>query len=200
MSTEEFQAEFERIFQRKVPLYFHSASHVGVSLTGGLDSRMVMACLPALEAPPICYTFAGPQGDLLDATIAKRVATECGLEHQVLRIGADFLSDYGTYLDRTVYATDGAAGALWTHEIYLNEQARRLATVRLTGNFGSEILRSMSTLKPVRLDRALLAPEFVATVAQLEESASTRWEVIPTRRFARSRGACLVSSRQPARN
>ena len=36
---------------------------------------------------------------------------------------------------------------LGAHELPLSEQARALAPVRLTGNFGSEVLRSMSTFK-----------------------------------------------------
>lgn len=164
LGTQEFQSAFEQSFRKALPRYLRSKSRIGISLTGGLDSRMIMAGLPALERPPICYTFAGLHGDLLDARVARRVASECGLEHQVLRIGADFLSDYGDYFDRTVYVTDGCAGALWTHEIYMNAQARELATVRLTGNFGSEVLRSMSTFKPLGLDRNLFAPDFRAQV------------------------------------
>ncbi|MCI0564410.1 MAG: hypothetical protein MN733_38550, partial [Nitrososphaera sp.] len=60
------------------------------------------------------------------------------------------------YVDRTVFVTDGCAGALSAHEVYLNAQARQLSPVRLTGNFGSEILRSMSTFKPVGLTSALI--------------------------------------------
>jgi asparagine synthase (glutamine-hydrolysing) len=164
LSTEEFQSALERSFQELIPRYFQGRSRLGISLTGGLDSRMIMASLPALETRPICYTFAGMRGDLLDVRVARRVASECGMEHQVLRIGQDFLSDYGEHLDRTVYVTDGCAGALWTHEIYLNAQARELATVRLTGNFGSEVLRSMSTFKPLALHRDLFAPGFRAQV------------------------------------
>src|SRR5206468_813556 len=126
-------------------------SRIGISLTGGLDTRMIMACLPDLPKPPICYTFAGLHGETLDARVAARVASECGLEHRLLRIGPDFLSEYGNYVDRTVYVTDGCAGAVGAHEIYLNAQARRLAPLRLTGNFGSEVLRSMSTFKTVGL-------------------------------------------------
>ena len=99
------------------------------------------------------------------------MAAECGFEHRLLRIGPDFLSDYGGYVDRTVYVTDGCAGALWTHEIYLNAQARRLAPVRLTGNFGSEVLRSMSTFKRVGLSRELIAPDFRAQVDAVADDA-----------------------------
>ena len=46
-----------------------------------------------------------------------------------------------------MYISDGCAGLLGAHELTLSEQARQLAPVRLTGNFGSEVLRSMSTFK-----------------------------------------------------
>jgi len=160
LSDEDFQSEFESTFKRVLPRYLRGESRLGISLTGGLDTRMIMGCLPALETPPICYTFAGLDGHTLDARIAARVASECGLEYRLMRIGPDFLSDYGRYLDRTVYVTDGAAGPVWTHEIYLNAQARLLSPVRLTGNFGGEVLRSVSTIKKIGLSRELIAPGF----------------------------------------
>jgi asparagine synthase (glutamine-hydrolysing) len=51
--------------------------------------------------------------------------------------------------------TDGSFGVCGAHEIYLNNQARGLASVRLTGNFGSEILRGMTTFKPLGLSADL---------------------------------------------
>ena len=164
LSAEDFQSEFESTFKRALPRYVAGESRIGISLTGGLDTRMIMACLPALSPPPICYTFAGLQGKTLDVRIAERVASECGLEHQVLRIAPDFLSNFASYVDRTVYATDGCAGSGAAHEIYLNAQATQLAQMRLTGNFGSEILRSMSTFKRMALSPELLAPDFQASV------------------------------------
>jgi asparagine synthase (glutamine-hydrolysing) len=160
LSVEDFQSEFEWSFKRALPRYLRSDSRIGISLTGGLDTRMIMACLQDLPKPPICYTFLGLRGETLDARVAARVAAECGLEHRLLRISPDFVSDYPSYLDRTVYVTDGSAGPVWTHEIYLNAQARQLASVRLTGNFGSEVLRGVSTFKKVGLSRELIAPHF----------------------------------------
>jgi asparagine synthase (glutamine-hydrolysing) len=87
-----------------------------------------------------------------------------------LRIGSDFFSDFATHADRTIYITDGCFGILGAHEIYLNAQARQLAPVRLTGNFGSELLRGASTFKPVGLSHDLLSPEFSRSVdASLEK-------------------------------
>jgi asparagine synthase (glutamine-hydrolysing) len=164
LSADDFQTAFEQSFKKALPRYLKGPSRIGISATGGLDTRMIMACLPELPTPPICYTFTGVQGLTMDARLAARVATECGFEHRLLPLGPDFLSDYAAHVDRTVYVTDGTAGPVWTHEIYLNRHARCLAPVRLTGNFGSEVLRSASTLKNVGLSRELIAPDFRARV------------------------------------
>ncbi|MBK8185450.1 MAG: hypothetical protein IPK63_22115 [Candidatus Competibacteraceae bacterium] len=121
---------------------------------------MIMACLPELQPKPLCYTFSGLTEETLDVRLAARVAKVCGLDHHVLRIGTDFLENYGHYVDRTVFITDGCAGALSAHEIYFNAQARTLARIRLTGNFGSEILRNMSTFKAVKFSSALINKDF----------------------------------------
>jgi asparagine synthase (glutamine-hydrolysing) len=160
LSAEDFEIEFDKTFRRVLPRYFDSVPSLGVSLTGGLDTRMIMACRPESRRNPVCYTFGGPCGETRDTVLARRVADGCGLEHHMLRLGPDFLAEFPSYADRTVNATDGCCGVFGSHEIYLNKQARELATTRLTGNFGSEVLRSMSTFKPINLSRKLLNPDF----------------------------------------
>jgi asparagine synthase (glutamine-hydrolysing) len=157
--AETFESEFQATFKRILPRYFQSNSKIGISLTGGLDTRMIMACRPKTDENPVCYTFSGEDGLTLDDRLAARVAEACGLEHRLVRIGSDFLSAFPLHVDRTVYATDGCCGATGAHEIYLNAQARQLAPVRLTGNFGSEVLRGVSTFKPIGLSDDLLTPE-----------------------------------------
>ena len=159
LPADSFQAEFQKTFERVLPRYFESQSRVGISLTAGLDSRMIMACLSKHGEKPICYTFAGEKQDTLDARLARQVAKACGLEHEILRLSGDFFSNFGSYADRTVYITDGCLGALGAHEIYLNRQARQLASVRLTGVFGGEILRGVSMFKPLPLSPRLVNPE-----------------------------------------
>jgi len=164
MDAEAFETEFQHTFSKILPRYFGAGSPVGISLTGGLDTRMIMACLPRSAGRPVCYTFSGQTDRTLDELLAGRVAATCGLEHRTLRIGGDFLSDYARYADRTVYATDGCSGATGAHELYLNAQARQLSPVRVTGNFGSEVLRSMSTFKPIGLSPALFHEAFAPDV------------------------------------
>jgi asparagine synthase (glutamine-hydrolysing) len=155
-----FDSTFQDTFKKILPQYLEAESKVGISLTGGLDTRMIMACLPqvGLEKPR-CYTFTGVSGETLDARLAGDIARSCGLEHQLLRIGSDFFSDFQHHADRTVYVTDGSFGITGAHEIYLNELARQVAPVRLTGVFGSEVLRGMSTFKVMPLSPRLVVPE-----------------------------------------
>jgi asparagine synthase (glutamine-hydrolysing) len=154
-----FEAEFQEAFKRVLPRYFESQSRVGISLTAGLDSRMIMACMPKREEQPICYTFSGEKQETLDVRLARQVAKVCGLEHQTLRLGSDFFSNFGSYADRTVYITDGCLGPMGAHEIYLSRQARQLAPVRVTGVFGGELLRGVSMFKPIGLSPRLLNSE-----------------------------------------
>ena len=81
-----------------------------------------------------------------------------------MRIEPDFFSDFASHVDATVYGTDGCFGVTGAHEIYFNKQAREIAPVRLTGNYGSEILRGVSQFKPLKLSPSLFALPFRSAV------------------------------------
>jgi asparagine synthase (glutamine-hydrolysing) len=172
LSVEVFQSRFQDAFKKVLPRYFESQATTGISLTGGLDTRMIMACRPSTAREAICYTFSGEKGQTCDDRLAAQVAKVCGLEHRLLRIGSDFFSDFASHVDRTVYITDGCFGVTGTHEIYLNKQARQLATVRLTGNYGSEVLRGVSTFKPIKLSSRLFNPQFGSVLNSTAEPAA----------------------------
>lgn len=175
LPAQAFEAHFDDTFRALLPEYLRDAAQVGLSLTGGLDTRMILACLPREHSPALAYTYAAEAGErLLDARIARRAAQMCGMPHQVLTVGPDFLRDFARQLDRTVWASDGCAGVLGTHEAWLSEKARRLAPCRLTGNYGSEVLRSMSTFKRNGADDAVLDPALAALVAAAVGEQSAR--------------------------
>jgi asparagine synthase (glutamine-hydrolysing) len=192
LTAEGFQARFQETFRRVLPRYFKSDSRIGISLTAGLDSRMIMACLSKEREKPVCYTFAGAKKDTLDVRLAGQVAKACGLEHEILRLSEDFFSNFASYADRTVYITDGCLGALGAHEIYLNRQARQLAPIRLTGVFGGEILRGVSMFKPLPLSPRLVDPDLGQSLNALAKEWSrnsqhpitfTAFREIPQKRF-----------------
>jgi len=165
LSVESYESEFQETFQRILPRYVESDAKVGISLTGGLDTRMIVACLPKTNPSYTSYTFVGQNGLTLDARLAARIAASLGLDHCALHIGPDFLRNFDTLLDKTVYVTDGCAGVLSSHEIYFNARARQISPVRLTGNFGSEVFRSVSTFKPLGLQAQLLSESCAKSVA-----------------------------------
>jgi asparagine synthase (glutamine-hydrolysing) len=164
LTAEKFENQFRETFRRILPRYFEPHSRVGIALTGGLDTRMIMACRPQNGARTACYTFSGNNGLTLDDKIAARVASASNLEHSLLRLEDDFFSDFPTHLDKTIFVTDGCAGLSNAHEMYLNRKARQLAPIRLTGSFGSEILRNISTLKQVPLSPHLFSGDWRAKI------------------------------------
>jgi asparagine synthase (glutamine-hydrolysing) len=168
LAHEDFEAKLSETFNKILPPYFATDSKIGIALTGGLDTRMIMACRPQGDRNQACYTFTG-QGDhaILDDKIAMRIAAVCGLDHQLLRLRPDFFSDFAAHVDRTVYITDGTFGITGAHEIYFHRQARALAAWRLTGNYGSEVLRGISTFKPLRLKADLLNVEWARRIANI---------------------------------
>ena len=193
LTAEAFNSRFQETFKRVLPRYLESNSKIGISLTAGVDSRIIMACLPQIGGNSICYTFSGENRDTLDARLAARVAKACGLEHQLLCLDPDFFSDFASHVDRTVYATDGYLGSLGAHEIYLNNRARMLSPVRLTGVFGGEILRGVSMFKPLHFTHQLVNPDLAETVTSCTAHWShdgehpitfTAFREIPEKRFA----------------
>jgi asparagine synthase (glutamine-hydrolysing) len=168
LSEEAFESAFEETFKRVLPRYFETERKIGISLTGGLDSRLIMACLPNIKAMPECYTFSGQNQDVLDARLAAQVAKTCGLRHRILRIGEDFFSNFDSYVDRTIYITDGYLGPLGAHEIYLNGHARSSAPVRLTGVFGDEILRGRS-FKSLPVSTRIIRPDLAKAISALPQ-------------------------------
>lgn len=182
LSEDAFVDELAEKFARVLGAYFESDRRAGIALTGGFDTRMIMACLPCTGTSPVCYTFAGVTGETRDARLAACVAAACGLEHGLLRIGSDFFSSFGDWLERTVHVTDGCFGATGAHEMYLNALARAKSQLRVTGVFGSEILREVSTFKPVPFAGELV--ECTALRSQSVSEQTAAWERIHPVTFA----------------
>lgn len=160
LGVEESYERLRETFARIVPRYLHGREKVGVSLTGGVDSRMFMAWSNARKGTLPCYTFGGMFRESIDVKVARRIAGICGQPHQVLGVAEDFLRQFPKLVEQTVYLTDGAMDPTGTPDLYVNRIAREIAPVRLTGNYGGEILRSLVAFKPVKLDSRMFADAF----------------------------------------
>src|SRR5262249_17406474 len=154
------------------PRYFTGKLTAGVSLTGGWDTRMIMACHAAPPRTLPCYTFAGFSDDTLDVRQAREVARLAQQEYSVLRLGRDFLENFAEHAEKTIYVSDGNGTVSLSHELYLNRLARNVATARITGNFGSEALRGMTTFKELPLRSNSYPAEVRAEIACYKD----RWK------------------------
>ena len=171
LQQEPYYRELRRTFALNLPHYFGGTERVAMSLTGGLDTRMIMAWhRPAPWSLP-CYTFGGMFRDCRDVVIAREVARTCRQPHIVITVGRDFLTRFDRYAERTVYMTDGCADVSRSPDLFVNEQARTLAPVRVTGNYGGELLRRVRAFKPVDPLPGLFQPELLTNV----RSASDRY-------------------------
>ncbi len=140
LEPEAYYIHLRDAFVRGLPRYFNGRERVGVSLTGGLDTRIIMAWRKASPGSLPCYTFGSIYRDNQDVRLARKVAKICGQSHQVITTGKEFLSRFPHYAERSIYLTDVGVDLSRSPDLYVNERVREIAPVRIVGTYGSEIL------------------------------------------------------------
>ncbi|QNI33489.1 hypothetical protein H7849_05950 [Alloacidobacterium dinghuense] len=170
LDADTYYGELRKVFVRNLPRYFTGRQRVAMSLTGGLDTRAVMAWYKGPAGSLPCYTFGGIYRDCQDVLVARQVARTCEQPHQVIEAGADFLSRFPQLAERTVYLTDGCADVSCAPPFYVCQQAREIAPVRMTGNYGDQILRRFRAFKPSALAADIFRPEMLAHITAARET------------------------------
>lgn len=148
LSPQAYYQELRDVFSRNLPRYFNGHQRIGVALTGGLDTRAIMAWAQAPPQTLPCYTFGGPYRDCQDVKVARRVAELCKQSHQAIRVGEEFLRNFPRYAERTVSLSEGAVDLARSSDLYVSERAREIAPVKVIGTYGSEILCRVVMFKP----------------------------------------------------
>jgi asparagine synthase (glutamine-hydrolysing) len=161
LTAETYYQELLETFTRILPRYFDGPEQIGVALTGGLDTRMIMAWQRLSQGSLPCYTFGGTYRDCQDVIMARRVAEVCGQSHEVIPVNSDFLSRFPHYAERSVFLTDGTVRVGSAPDLYVQEKAREIAPVRISGTYGSEVLRGLAGFKPPKLLPSVFDPELL---------------------------------------
>lgn len=170
LDEESYYRELRDVFSRNLPLYFGGQEPIGMTLTGGLDTRMIMAWHKAAAGSLPCYTFGGMYRDCYDVRIARRVAKVCQQSHKVIPVGDEFLTNFPHYAERSVYLTEGGVDVYRASDLYVSERARQIAPVKVVGTYGSEILRQSVMFKPMKPMPGLFRPEFLSQVDQARDT------------------------------
>jgi asparagine synthase (glutamine-hydrolysing) len=170
LSEQEFYQQLKATFANLLPRYFKGSQQVAMSLTGGLDGRMMMAWEKRAPGELPCYTFGSSYRDCSDVRIARKVAKVCQQSHKTIEVGRDFFAQFPSLAEKSVYLSDGTMDVIGSVELYVNKIARQIAPVRLTGNYGSEIVRGNVAFKANFRNESALQPEFAQWV---KEAAAT---------------------------
>jgi len=174
LDSESYYRELRETVSRTLPKYFNNGGPIGIALTGGLDTRIIMAWQRASSNSLSCYTFGGPFRDSEDVLVARRVAKVCGHPHQVISVDGDFLKHFPRYAERTMYLTEGCVDLSRSPDLYVSERAREIAPIKVVGTYGSEIIRQEPMFKPMAPSPGLFGAELLSEV---QKAATTYAEL-----------------------
>jgi asparagine synthase (glutamine-hydrolysing) len=170
LSAKEYNDELKQRFVRILPKYFRSKVQIGMSLTGGLDGRLMMAWTNHQPNSLPCYTFNGTYRDCFDVKIARQVAELCHQPHQTIVVDSQFFGEFPELAEKAVYLSDGTMDVIGSVELYANRFARQIAPVRLTGNYGSEIVRGNVAFRPDSFNEELITSDFSRLIRNASET------------------------------
>jgi asparagine synthase (glutamine-hydrolysing) len=148
--------ELARRFRRAVESRWRAPWRVGLTLSGGLDSRAILAAIPAAGSAIETITF-GHQ-DALEVLTARRVAELKGARFHVCEL--DETNWLAPRIDG-VWWTEGLMNILDLHGIEARDVFERLLDVNLNGYGGDTIGRGDSLAGGESLDR--FDPAFIAS-------------------------------------
>lgn len=154
-----FYDELRGVFSKKLPRYFEGNERIGMSVTGGLDTRMILACRNPVPRSLPCYSFGSMYGETQDVLLGRQLAAVAGQDHEVIPVDDRFLENFSYYVEQTTSLTDGCVGVDHSPDLFVNERAAEIAPIRMTGNYGGEIMRAVRAFKPMPLAPGLFSPE-----------------------------------------
>lgn len=156
-----FSASIEETFKDIVPRYLRAKSKIGLSLTGGIDTRMILAATDIKPQSLPCFTFGGIYRDSYDVKVSRKVAAACNQSLQILNLDQRFINEFPMIAEKAVYISDGIMDVSSAPNLYVSNLARNIADVRLTGNYGQEVLRRYVAFRPNPPTRKLFNSEFL---------------------------------------
>lgn len=147
--------------RRIIPKYFITGKTIGISLTGGKDTRILLS-LAQLENVDIKgYTFCSQYRENRDAKIGSIISKHLNIPFSIIKLSDDFLKSFPDLAEKTIYITDGLMDVSGAPDLYANKIAREIAPIRLTGNYGQEILESYIAFKPSLLSKKFINTELI---------------------------------------
>ena len=170
LGEEAYYHELRSVLLSTLPRYFAGDQKLGIAMTGGLDTRVILANHPVAPGALPSYTFRGPVRDSYDVRVGRRIAGMLQQPHQVIEVGDEFLRKFGEYAERSIYLTEGTVDVYRASDLYVSQIARTIAPAKIVGTYGSEIVRQAVMFKPAAPAPGMFLAEFLSHV---QEARST---------------------------
>jgi asparagine synthase (glutamine-hydrolysing) len=155
----EYYEQLSQTWRRVLPNYFPESERSGLSLTGGVDSRMILAWAPCRPGELPCYTFSGRYRECNDVKLARRLAKLARQPYQTIPIDGIFLSQFPSLAEKVAYIGEGNLDASGSIDLFVQREARKIAPARVTGTNGGELLRRLVMFRPSGLAEQMLSPD-----------------------------------------
>jgi asparagine synthase (glutamine-hydrolysing) len=179
LDAESFYEGLRESIANALPKYFEGPQSTGIALTGGMDTRVILAQYKPDAGSLPTYTFGGMFRDCRDVQLARKVAGICGQTHEVITVGDEFLSNFPHYAERSVYMTEGGVDVYRASDLYVSEKARQIAPAKVVGTYGSEIVRHAVMFKPMLPAAGLFRGDLVADVRRAYDTYAAIRRVNP---------------------
>jgi asparagine synthase (glutamine-hydrolysing) len=166
LDPEFFYQKLREKFVTLLPRYFTARQDMAISMTGGLDTRMIVANKKMSPGEVPFYTFGSMYRDNYDVAISRQIAGIKGQPYEPLDVDERFLADFSSWAEKAIYISDGNFDVTGSTEVFANRLARQVAPIRMTGNYGSEVLRSVRHFRPYKPGADILAPDLSPEVDQ----------------------------------
>ncbi len=169
LTSEKYYEDLRSTLITNLPKYFAGRQKMGIAMTGGLDTRVILASHPPAPGSLPSYTFGGPFRESQDVLVGRQIAGICQQSHQVIQVSEQFLTGFPEIAQRTVSMTEGTVDVSRA-DLYLSQKAREVAPAKIVGTYGSEIVRHAVMFKPTDSTAGLISSDFLPHV---RDAAST---------------------------
>jgi asparagine synthase (glutamine-hydrolysing) len=179
LSESAYYRELLDVVRDTLPRYFQGSQQLGIAMTGGLDTRVILALHPSAPGTLKSYTFAGPLRESQDVRIGRKVAEICAQPYRVINVSDNYLGRFADYAQRGMYLTEGTVDVGRSADLFLSEQARAIAPVKIVGTYGSEILRQAVMFKPTDPMGGLFTGDVLSTVSEAKQTYAEQRQCHP---------------------
>ncbi|NIO36909.1 hypothetical protein GTO27_04305, partial [Candidatus Bathyarchaeota archaeon] len=161
-SKEYYVENLVRVFQEDVKRRMKGNHRIGVNLSGGLDSRAIVAMMRKYNNPIHTFTYGVKKGD--EARIAEKVAEKLGTTHRFFELKQDFLADDAKL---GVRLTDGMSNCRHFQWIGLLNQMAEDVDIIFHGLGMDIFLGGWTDISNVRIHRKILKAHDDAVLTSL---------------------------------